>query len=70
MQRLGGTYLIPTLEGWRQERLTAWRTSPGRLESLRDHMCTSDAASGLYLGISQLQSVMEIEGVDEIVRGR
>lgn len=64
--------MIPTLERWRQECLKTWKNLTREAEvTVQDHMWTSDAAApGLYLGISQLQSVMEIEGIDEIIRDR
>lgn len=63
--------MIPTLERWRQECLKTGKNLTRETEvTVQDHMWTSDATSALYLGICQLQSVMEIEGVDEIIRGR
>lgn len=61
----------PTLERWRWECLKTWKNlTSGAEVTVQGHMRISDAVSGLYLGISWLQSIMEMEEVDEIARGR
>lgn len=63
--------VIPTLERWRQDCLKTWKNlTRGTEVTVQGHMRSSDSVSGLYLGISWLQSVMEVEGVNEISRNR
>ena len=63
--------VIPALERWRQECLKTWKNlTSGTEVTVQGHKRTSDSVSGLYLGIFWLQSVMEIVGVDKIIRGK